>query len=56
MRTIGVMVDQRLNKLIVVSAIDNLGKGSSGQAVQALNIMAGFNETEGLITPGLYIT
>lgn len=52
---IGVMVDQRLNKLIVVSAIDNLGKGSSGQAVQALNIMAGFNETEGLITPGLYI-
>lgn len=52
---IGVVVDNRLNRLIVISAIDNLGKGSSSQAVQALNIMAGFNETEGLLNPGLYI-
>lgn len=52
---ISVTVDQRLNRLIVLSALDNLGKGSASQAVQALNIMAGFKETEGLLTPGLYI-
>ncbi len=52
---IGIVVDSRLNKLIVVSALDNLGKGSAAQAVQALNIMAGFNETKGLLSPGLYL-
>jgi len=52
---IGIAVDHRLNKLIVISALDNLGKGSAGQAVQALNIMAGFDETKGLLTPGLYL-
>ncbi|MDO8525002.1 MAG: N-acetyl-gamma-glutamyl-phosphate reductase [Candidatus Omnitrophota bacterium] len=35
--------------LIVVSCIDNLKKGAAGQAVQNMNIMCGFNETEGLI-------
>lgn len=34
---------------IVVSAIDNLGKGASGQAVQNMNIMHGFEETTGLL-------
>lgn len=52
---IGISVDKRLNRLIVVSALDNLGKGSASQAIQALNIMAGIDETEGLIRPGLYI-
>jgi len=52
---IGVTVDKRLNKLIVVSALDNLGKGSASQAVQAVNIMAGIDETEGLLKPSLYI-
>ncbi|NMA65786.1 MAG: N-acetyl-gamma-glutamyl-phosphate reductase [Clostridiaceae bacterium] len=52
---IGLIVDKRLNKLIVISALDNLGKGSASQAVQALNLMAGFNETEGLFTPSVYI-
>ena len=37
------------DRLIVVSAIDNLLKGASGQALQCLNIIAGINETEGLI-------
>ena len=40
---------KRGGDLIIVSAIDNLLKGASGQALQCLNIMAGFNETEGLI-------
>ena len=52
---IGVTVDHRLNKLIIVSALDNLGKGAAGQAVQVLNIMAGFDETEGLLNPSMYI-
>ena len=52
---IGITVDTRLKKLIVVSALDNLGKGSASQAIQALNIMAGFDETKGLLSPGLYL-
>ena len=46
---IGLKVDERINRLIVVSAIDNLVKGASGQAVQNMNIMCGFNEEEGLV-------
>ena len=37
------------DRLIVVSCIDNLKKGAAGQAVQNMNIMAGFDETEGLV-------
>jgi len=36
------------NKLLITSIIDNLLKGASGQAVQNMNLMFGFNETEGL--------
>jgi N-acetyl-gamma-glutamyl-phosphate reductase len=35
--------------LIAVSCIDNLTKGAAGQAVQNMNIMCSFNETEGLL-------
>ena len=35
--------------IIVISAIDNLVKGASGQAVQNMNLMCGFKETEGLL-------
>jgi N-acetyl-gamma-glutamyl-phosphate reductase len=45
---IGVKVNPRTNTLIVVSVIDNLVKGASGQAVQNMNIMMGFDETEAL--------
>ena len=38
------------NQLIILSAIDNLVKGAAGQAVQNMNIMFGFNETEGLLS------
>lgn len=47
--------DERLNRIIVVSAIDNLGKGAASQAVQNLNIMNGYKETDGLLGAGLYI-
>ena len=36
------------NKLMIIAVIDNLIKGASGQAVQNMNLMFGFNENEGL--------
>ena len=42
-------LDPRTGRLIVMSAIDNLVKGASGQAVQSMNIICGFPETAGLI-------
>ena len=45
---IGFTIDERNQRIVVVTAIDNLYKGASGQAVQNMNIMFGFDETEGL--------
>jgi N-acetyl-gamma-glutamyl-phosphate reductase len=45
---IGLTIDQRTGRVIVVSTIDNLVKGASGQAVQNMNIMNGFPENLGL--------
>lgn len=45
---LGLVLDQRTNMLVVVSVIDNLLKGASGQAVQNLNIILGLDETTGL--------
>lgn len=42
-------LDKRTGRLVVISAIDNLVKGASGQAVQNMNIMMGFDETTGLL-------
>ncbi len=52
---IGLEVDKRLNRVIVVSAIDNLIKGAAGQAVQNMNLLFGLDETEGLKTAGFYM-
>ncbi len=41
--------DPRTRRLILMSAIDNLMKGASGQAVQCFNVMRGYRETEGLL-------
>lgn len=45
---IGWQFDTRTNRVILMSAEDNLGKGAGGQAVQSFNLMFGFNETDGL--------
>ncbi len=45
---IGLTVDSRTNRVVVVSAIDNLVKGASGQAVQNMNIVFGLPEKSGL--------
>lgn len=46
---IGFELNEKSNTLVVISAIDNLIKGASGQAIQNMNIMFGLQETEGLI-------
>jgi len=46
---IGVTLDPRTGRAVVVAAIDNLVKGAAGQAVQNMNLMLGFPETEGLL-------
>jgi N-acetyl-gamma-glutamyl-phosphate reductase len=43
------VLDERTGSLILLSALDNLVKGASGQAVQAMNLMRGFPETEALL-------
>ena len=45
---IGVVADRIKNRAIVISVIDNLVKGSAGQAIQNMNLMFGLPETEGL--------
>lgn len=51
---IAVTKDNRTNRVVVTSAIDNLVKGASGQAVQNMNIMFGLPENSGLELPGMY--
>ncbi|MED1204051.1 N-acetyl-gamma-glutamyl-phosphate reductase [Heyndrickxia acidicola] len=45
---IGLSVDQRTNKLIIISVIDNLVKGAAGQAIQNMNLLGGWNEQTGI--------
>ncbi|MDO8610620.1 MAG: N-acetyl-gamma-glutamyl-phosphate reductase [bacterium] len=51
---IGFEMDTKTNRLVLIGAIDNLVKGTAGQAVQAMNLMHGFPETQGLEFPGLH--
>lgn len=51
---LGVTVDPRTGRVVVVSAIDNVIKGASGQAVQNMNIICGLPEETALAGPGLY--
>ena len=45
---IGLVADARTGRVVVVSVIDNLVKGAAGQAIQNMNLMCGFGETQGL--------
>jgi len=51
---IGITVDNRTGRIIVVSALDNLVKGAAGQAVQNMNLVCDFPETMGLELIPLY--
>ncbi len=46
---IGFSLDESTGRIILVSTIDNLGKGAAGQAVQNMNVMFGFPQQTGLL-------
>jgi N-acetyl-gamma-glutamyl-phosphate reductase len=48
------VVDERTRRVTVTSAIDNLGKGAAGQALQNVNLLLGLDETTGLTPVGVY--
>ena len=52
---IGFVLDKRANRLVIVSCLDNLIKGASGNAVQNLNLLCEFDENEGLNDTGWYL-
>ncbi len=52
---IGVVLDERLNRVVAVSAIDNIVKGAAGQAIQNMNILFGLDERVGLNNAGFYL-
>jgi len=47
-------VDERTGWLLILSALDNLGKGAAGQALQCANLAAGIDEQQGLSTVGVF--
>jgi N-acetyl-gamma-glutamyl-phosphate reductase len=49
-----VKIDTRTHTAIAIAAIDNLGRGAAGQAIQNMNLMFGLPETTGLQFPGLF--
>lgn len=51
---VGFDFDPRTGRVVSLAAIDNLMKGAAGSAVQAMNIMCGFEEAAGLEFPGLH--
>jgi N-acetyl-gamma-glutamyl-phosphate/LysW-gamma-L-alpha-aminoadipyl-6-phosphate reductase len=51
---IGFELDRDQQRVVVISALDNLMKGAAGNAVQALNCMCEWDETTGLTFPGLH--
>ena len=52
---IGVVADERLQRAVVVSTIDNIVKGAAGQAVQNMNLLFGLDEKTGLAAAGFYL-
>jgi N-acetyl-gamma-glutamyl-phosphate reductase len=51
---LGVIADRRPGRVMVFSTLDNLTKGSSGQAIQNANLMLGHDETAGLMLAPLF--
>jgi N-acetyl-gamma-glutamyl-phosphate/LysW-gamma-L-alpha-aminoadipyl-6-phosphate reductase len=51
---IGFEIDEHANRLLLFSALDNMCKGASGQGVQCMNILMGFDETAGLKSTGFH--
>ncbi|MBN4071527.1 N-acetyl-gamma-glutamyl-phosphate reductase, partial [Desulfotalea psychrophila] len=45
---IGFAIDKRTDRIIIISAIDNIVKGAAGQAIHNMNLMCGIDESTGL--------
>lgn len=52
---IGICYDKRLQRAVIISALDNIVKGAAGQAVQNMNILFGLDEKTGLKNAGFYL-
>ena len=50
---IGLAVDEAVGRVVVVTAVDNLAKGTAGAAIQSANIALGLAETTGLSLNGV---
>jgi N-acetyl-gamma-glutamyl-phosphate/LysW-gamma-L-alpha-aminoadipyl-6-phosphate reductase len=51
---VGFEIDSYAGRIVAISAIDNLVKGAAGNAIQSMNLMYGFEETEGLRKAALH--
>ena len=51
---VGAVLDKRAERVVITCAIDNMGKGAAGQAIQNMNLMCGFDEATGLTSPAVY--
>ena len=51
---VGFEIDEHANRLLIFSALDNMCKGASGQGVQCMNILMGFDETTALKSTGFH--
>ena len=51
--SMSVAVDSHTSRVVISVALDNLGKGAAGQAIQNANLMCGFDETSGLLHDGV---
>jgi N-acetyl-gamma-glutamyl-phosphate/LysW-gamma-L-alpha-aminoadipyl-6-phosphate reductase len=51
---VGFALDEESGRVVAIAALDNLMKGAAGSAVQAMNLMCGFEEAAGLGFPGLH--
>ncbi|OLS21927.1 MAG: N-acetyl-gamma-glutamyl-phosphate/N-acetyl-gamma-aminoadipyl-phosphate reductase [Candidatus Heimdallarchaeota archaeon LC_2] len=51
---VGFEIDEKSNRIVIISALDNLMKGAAGQAVQAMNLIYGFDESTGLNFTGMH--
>ena len=51
---VGFEIDEKSNRIVIISALDNLMKGAAGQAIQAMNIVYGYRENTGLNFAGIH--
>lgn len=51
---VGFQIDDHMNRIVILCTLDNLVKGTAGNAIQCMNLMCGFPEAAGLEFPGVF--